>query len=208
MSNNFIKDFKKFQNEKHSVVLHNEEPKEKVNETVKTIDNMFVVGGIKVKQSLVNRFKARVKDSTKKSANQFASDEEIAEIIVNHLIDAAVDNPDSVSLSALLGGEEEMESEIGEIEFEDDAAEVSDDTIEDSTEDAPEVDLDVDIDVNDTDDTDGAAADDDEFDNLDSGDDEFETAFDEPSNEEDTDEVDTEVEDTEDEDEDEDELPL
>lgn len=135
MSNNFIRDFKKFQSRKRNdvsekVVNKLTKTKEtKVEESVVVRDSKYVVGGVVVEQSFINSYIKKVKDQTGKTLRQMYSDQDIAEELVKYLVDTHGD-VENIPVSALLGGEEGMEEEVDDIDMET-PAEVDDDTITD-----------------------------------------------------------------------------
>lgn len=115
----FIRNFKSFQRKKRT--------SGNVSESVEVRDDKFIVGGIVVTQTMVNKYKTRIKKETGKDANQFASDKDIAETLTNYLVNKASDDIDSVPLSALLGGEDGMSSEVSEVGVEESPVDVEDD---------------------------------------------------------------------------------
>lgn len=120
----FVRNFKSFQSKKRT--------SENVSESVEVRDDKFIVGGIVVTQTMVNKYKTRIKKETGKDANQFASDKDIAETLTSYLVGKASDDIDSVPLSALLGGEEEMSSEVEEVSVEESPIDVEDGGLVDS----------------------------------------------------------------------------
>lgn len=129
MSNNFIKRFVKFQENRN-------QESNIISESVKVINDRFIVGGIELKQSFINSYIKKVKDSTGQNLDNTFSKAEIAEQLIKYIIDRHGD-VDEIPPSALLGGDEEMEEQVDEISMEEDDVIVDEegiDEVEDETE--------------------------------------------------------------------------
>ena len=110
---NFVRGFQKFQESL------------RINESVIVRDDKFIIGGIVLKQSVVNSHVSKVKAETGKNLRQMYSDQDIAEQLVIYLVDK-YGNADDIPASALLGGEEEMEQEVSNVSPEDEDVSVGD----------------------------------------------------------------------------------
>lgn len=189
---NFVRSFKKFQNNKRkeSLVVENKKS-EVVNEAVAERDNKFIVSGISIPQSLVTGYASKVKKDSGKDVFHDYSKKELAEVLVNYIIDKHGD-AEQIPISAIYGGEDDMGGQVGDVSTEEDPLDVNDDGFsqEEGNEDN-EFPSDENIDMDDTDTTEEEelfdGGNDEDFESLDNvgeeGDDDIE-------NEEDEDEVD------------------
>ena len=140
---NFVKNFKKFQKNKRndSFIVENT----KTNESVIERDSKFIVGGITIDQSFVNKYVNRVKKDTGKDLYQSYSRQQLAEELVNWMVSKNSD-ADQVPASAILGGADDMESQVSDVSMEneplnvDDVGITSDEEIESEIEPSVEID--------------------------------------------------------------------
>ena len=206
MSNSFIRNFTSFQKKRNT-----ENP---LIESVKVINDRFIVGGIELKQSVINSYIKKVKDATGQDLNNSFSKEEIAEQLVTYLIDTHGD-VDNIPPSALLGGDEEMVDQVEDVSMEEDDVEVGEegmsefeDDEEQVADDEEQVADDEDMDMeDDTLEEEGSEDDDSEFQDIDEEGEE-ELDIDEEVADEETIEDEDDEEDDGEEDGEEDELPL
>ena len=188
MSNSFIRRFHNFRN------IRNQKNKESsIKESVKVINDKFIVGGIELKQSIINSYIKKVKDSTGQDLNNTYSKEEIAEQLVNYIISEYGDS-DNIPPSALLGGDENMVDQVDDVSLEEEDAVVDDEGISEIEDTEEEETEEEETEEEETDETD-------ETEEIDDSDEDFQDIDDDTDS--DTDEDDTDEDDT-----DEDELPL
>ena len=80
------------------------------NESVIIRDDMYIVGGITIEQKTINAYCKKVKDQTGKDLKKIYSEQDIAEQLVNYLASKSLD-VEKIPATALLGGEEDMNTE-------------------------------------------------------------------------------------------------
>ena len=125
MSNSFIRNFTSFQ-KKRNLDTNIESP---ITESVKVINDRFIIGGIELKQSMINSYIKKVKDATGQDLNNTFSKSEIAEQLIAYLVDKHGD-VDNIPPAALLGGDEEMVDQVEEISMEDEDSIVDEEGME------------------------------------------------------------------------------
>lgn len=103
MSANYIKKFESFQIVKRLF--------DKANENVVQYDDVYRVGGIEVKQSIINSYIKKVKEETGKNLRSLYSDSDIAELLVKYVSNSKLE-PENIPASALLGGDKEMDTDV------------------------------------------------------------------------------------------------
>ena len=135
---NFVRNFKKFQSNKRNESIISENKKNtqsnKVNESVIERDNKFIINGITIPQSLVTGFASKLKKEQGKDILQDYSKKELAEELVRYIIDTHA-NVEDIPVSAILGGEPDMEDQSDDISMENDPIDVEDDGFIDDADD-------------------------------------------------------------------------
>lgn len=144
---NFVRNFKRFQEQKKkgSLVVENKteeivndaKTEDHVNESVVSRDSKYIVNGIVIPHSLVNSYISNVKSKTGTDLSQMYSKENIAEDLVRYIIDQNSDGK-QIPPSALLGGEEEMDTQIDDVEVEEGDVDVDDDGFDEVPEEGSE----------------------------------------------------------------------
>lgn len=143
MGNKFIKTFESHRSNK----LRNTN---EINESVKQIGDVYKVGSIDVKQTLINSYVKRVKDETGKDLRNMYSDMDIASEVVKFIIEEELES-DTIPTYALLDGEsedEDLTSDLEDVDTEEEEI-ITDEDEESEEDDESDEDLDLDNDSDD-----------------------------------------------------------
>lgn len=152
----FINEYNKFKAKREE---------ENVSESVFVRDNNYIVGGVEIKSSVISKYITKVKKETGKDLKQYFSESEIAESLVEYIIEEYGDG-DTIPVSAILGGDESMEQE--DVSTEEDDVDVSEeDMSEEGEEETEEEETDEEDEIEDPE---LESEDDDDFESVEDGD--------------------------------------